>query len=184
MMTRWWWQGDNDKVMKQLCRLFGGCVQINKSSGGSWCEAGEQVIWNEQTSRIKKKDKLQWIIATIFIRITAVSMIVLSEFKQPGRTISYSGCRSFICLGNLFHFKPAGYASELLHFICQCLIFLQNWSGLAACAGRTYIHWLAVRVLQGSILFVGLLSAIILFGSAHLFIGWTSHLCRSFKGKF
>lgn len=27
--------GNNDKVMKPFCGLFGGCVQINKSSGGS-----------------------------------------------------------------------------------------------------------------------------------------------------
>lgn len=108
-------------------------------------------------------------------------MIALSEFKEPGWTTSYSYSRSFIYLRNLFHFTTAGYASELLHFICQSLIFLQNWSRLAACAGRTYIHWLAVSVLQGSILFVSLLSAIILFGSAHLFIHWTNHLCRSFR---
>lgn len=121
------------------------------------------------------------IIAIIFSRITALNRIVLSEFKQPGWTISHSYSQSFICLWNLFHFTTAGYASELLHFICQCLIFLQNWSRLAACAGRTYIHWLAVSVLLGSILFVGLLSAIILFGSAHLFIDWTNNLCRSFR---
>lgn len=110
-------------------------------------------------------------------------MIVVFEFKLPGWTTSCSSGRSFTCLGNLFHFTTAGYASELLCFICQCLIFLKHWSRLAACAGRTYIHWLAVCVLQRSILFVSLLSAIILFGSAHVFIDWTIHLCRSFKGK-
>lgn len=114
------------------------------------------------------------------IRITALSMIVLFEFNWPNNTISYSYSQSFICLGNLFHYTTAGYASKVLHFICQCLIFLQNWSWLAACAGRTYIHWFAVSVLQRSIIFVGLLSAIILFGSAHLFIHWTNNLCKSF----
>lgn len=36
-------------------------------------------------------------------------------------------------------------------------------------------------MLWGSILFVSLLSAIILFGSAHLFTDRTNHLCRSFR---
>ncbi len=140
-------------------------------------------MWGQRASDISvrpdtknKKHKQNEIVATIFIRITAISLIVLSEFKQPGWTTSYSYSRSLICLWNLLHFTTAGYAPELLHFICQCLIFLQNWSRLAACAGRTYIYWLAVCVLQRSILFVSLLSAIILFGSAYLFIDRTIYL--------
>lgn len=50
-------------------------------------------------------------------------MFVVSEFKWATWTVSWSSGQSFICLGNLFHFTTAGYASEQLHVICQGLIF-------------------------------------------------------------
>lgn len=126
-------RGNNDKVMKQSRRLFGVYVQINKSSGALRFEAKRACT--QQCRDTREGEKMT---AAIFITITMILLWV-----QAAGLHEFGPC----VLGNLFHFTRLVYGSELLHFICSCLIFLPNWFGLAACAGRTHIHWLAVCAL-------------------------------------
>lgn len=168
-MTGWWnnCAGYLETVLKSINHLVVHDVVLESKCYKS--------VW---AGSKHKKDKLSILrdCSNNVITVTALNMIVLSEFKQSGISISHSCSQSFICLGNLFHFTTLEYASELLHFICRCLICLQNWSWLTAGVERTYFHWLPVCVLLGSILFVSGPSAIALFGSTHLFIDWTNNL--------
>lgn len=155
--------GNNDKVMKQSRGLFGVCVQINKSSGALRFEAKRACT---QQCRDIEGEKKKIMTATIFITITVILLWVQAVWLDD----SSQACGSCV-LGNLFHFTPLVYGSELLHFICSCLIFLRNWFGLAARAGRTHTHWLAVCALAP-------INSICQFA----FCNHTVWLCPSFHG--
>lgn len=103
--------------------------------------------------------------------ITALGPIVVFESEGSGRSVSISYSRSLVRLGNSFPFHNSEICFRATS-LCLPMSHLSSKIDLdfAACAGRdTHTHWLAVRVLRGSMLFVGLPSAIISFGSARRF---------------
>lgn len=136
--------GNNDKVMKQSRRLFGVYVQINKSSGALWFEAERaRTQQRRDTKEGERKRKGKNDSSNIYHNYDYSSF--MSSSSRAARILTRMRLMCFG--GNLFHFTRLVCGSELLHFICSCLIFLPNWFGLAACAGRTHIHWLAVCAL-------------------------------------